>query len=70
MVAPVEKTREPEQHRFLPFERIARELSTVDEIVAAMRGGAAVFDPSMTATERELASIWAELTEGAVCGAG
>jgi FkbH-like protein len=59
--APVEKTREPEQHRFLPFERIARELSTVEDIVAAMRGGALAFDPSMSATERELATIWADL---------
>jgi FkbH-like protein len=55
-----EKAREPEQHRFLPFERIARELSTVDEIVAAMRG-TVVADEGMTGTERELASIWAEL---------
>ena len=59
--APVEKAREPEQHRFLPFERIARELATVQEIVAAIRGGAAVMDESMTRTERELATIWAEL---------
>jgi acyl carrier protein len=65
--APVmEAARAPEQHRFLPFERIARELATVDEIVAAMRGGAVTLDAvtldeSMTPTERELAAIWAEL---------
>jgi FkbH-like protein len=58
---PVEKAPEVEQHRFLPFERIARELSTVGEIVAAMRGGGAVLDESMSATERGLAAIWAEL---------
>jgi len=56
-----EKTREPEQHRFLPFEWIARELSTVEQILTAMRVKPAVLDSSMTATERELASIWAEL---------
>jgi FkbH-like protein len=63
---PVEKAPEMEQHRFLPFERIARELSTVEQILAAMRGGgtvidASLLDGSMTATERELAAIWAEL---------
>jgi FkbH-like protein len=61
MEATVEKMREPDQHRFLPFERIARELSSVDEIVAAMRGGAVLLDPSMTPTQRELASIWIDL---------
>jgi FkbH-like protein len=61
VVLPVERAREVEQHRFLPFERIARELSTVGEIVVAMRGRGEVIDESMTATERELAAIWAEL---------
>jgi acyl carrier protein len=49
-----------DQHRFLPFERIARELTSVDQIVAAMHG-TVVFDESLTATEHELAAIWAEL---------
>ncbi len=51
---------EPEQHRYVPFERIARELSTVDEIVAAMRGGP-LQDAGLVGTEKELAAIWAEL---------
>jgi FkbH-like protein len=60
-VASAQKPVQTEQHRFLPFERIARELSTVEEIVAAMRGTRPVIDASLTATERELAAIWAEL---------
>jgi FkbH-like protein len=58
----VEKVREPEQHRYLPFERIARELSTVEEILTAMRGAVSL-DEGMSSTERELAAIWAELLQ-------
>jgi FkbH-like protein len=56
-----EKAREPDQHRFLPYEKIARELSTVKEIVTVMRGGPVLLDAEMTPTEEALATIWAEL---------
>jgi FkbH-like protein len=56
----VETAQPPEEHRFLPFERIARELASVDRIVSAMRG-TVTLDESLSPTERTLASIWAEL---------
>ena len=49
----------PTQHRFVPFERIARTLSTTNQIVEAMRGGLTDIDPSMTEIEQRLATIWA-----------
>jgi FkbH-like protein len=53
---------QPSEHRFVPFERIARQLSTTAQIIAAMRpAGPAHVDASMTETERELASIWKDL---------
>ncbi|MDP9024602.1 MAG: phosphopantetheine-binding protein, partial [Candidatus Eremiobacteraeota bacterium] len=52
----------PSEHRFVPFERIARELSTVLQIMAAMRSPvSAEIDSSLTETERELANIWKDL---------
>jgi FkbH-like protein len=56
----------PTEHRFVPFERIARELSTVAQIMKAMRpaeaeAGGSDIAASMTETERELARIWRDL---------
>jgi acyl carrier protein len=60
--APVRKAAQT-VHRFIPFERIARELSTTTQIMTAMRPvqAAGAVDASMTETERELARIWADL---------
>jgi FkbH-like protein len=55
------KANKLEQHRFLPFEKIARELASVEAIAAAMQGGPVEIDASMSETEQALASIWAEL---------
>lgn len=52
----------PTEHRFVPFQRIARELSTTAQIIAAMRPPASEeADASMTDTERELTKIWRDL---------
>ncbi len=58
---PVRRRETETQHRSVPFERIARELSTAAQVVAAMRPAAGSSDLSMTETERELATIWMEL---------
>jgi FkbH-like protein len=59
--APSERAAAPEQHRFLPFARIASELSTVNDIVSRMQSAPAIIDESLTETERELALIWNDL---------
>jgi FkbH-like protein len=51
----------PQEHRFLPFEKIARELSRVEDIAGAMRGAEVEVDASLSPTEAVLASLWAEL---------
>jgi FkbH-like protein len=51
----------PAQHRFIPFAKIAREFSTIDDILTAMRGSGPELDASLTPTERDLAAIWADL---------
>jgi FkbH-like protein len=57
----VEKAPVVEQHRFLPFEKIARELASVEDIVRAMRGSSIQLDTDLSGTEAELATIWADL---------
>jgi FkbH-like protein len=50
--------------RAIDYSRIANELSTVPQILDAMRSTTELrFDPSMGETERQLASIWADLLE-------
>ncbi len=51
------------QHRFLPFARIANELSTVEEILAAMATNETRMDEALSDAERALAGIWAELLQ-------
>ncbi len=53
------------ERRAIDYAKIATELSTVPEILAAMRRSAAPEqkDASMSDTERALAQIWAELLE-------
>ena len=49
------------QHRFVPFAHIAKNLSTPQEIVAAMRLPAEAPTEAFTPTERVLARIWSDL---------
>jgi FkbH-like protein len=51
-----------EQHRFLPFEKIAKDFALVDDIATAMQGAFEI-DEDLTPTEAALASLWAELLQ-------
>lgn len=55
----------PAVHRTARYARIANELSTVDDILRAMRAetAPATAEERMSATEAQVAAIWAELLE-------